>query len=614
MISERLAISLFFISVMVSVLVFSQHTSDDVLLTAFLSICSIIPLIIPKRKKIYGKKSDTRVRVVRFSSISQMFVLMETCFPILKKLRLWNEGKISKNVRPSGNQHDPEKMATFSTRVSIGLIPISMGVGILGFIYIDIAFLAVMSAPVVMFFLPITQLKMETMDRKSRIEEETAYFLSYVNIMQSINMGLYKSFDAIRGKKVFVAMEKDAMEVVKRVEILGYTQNESLNVYAKTHPSKQFAEFVSGYLAKIVNIGNVPGYTEAKAKYFFEEYLAVWDRYQKNAQDIFGAILMIALILPMMISLVSVMGSAQSAGVMMFLGSAISPLIAIAMITMLNSKQPSTGNSYALSYMSFLPALVVGFSALFAGMGSPTSLALACFVMGTMNYMVTKKDAIKVAVIDRMMPEFMRDITEMTKTGMNIGQIIQVQAGRKSYKKQFNDILHGISVNLNRGMNFDRAVMNINTKSKQVKFIMFLLARTYVTGGGTSDIFHNITNFIADIEQKKNQITSSLSQMTMIVFFSPFLMIGVANLMVGMFSGMEQDVAIVDGMSGFQIGDSVLEDIGMMTVITTLSMGVVAAKISNYTVKNTLPMAITSLTTLIAIHFIPVIMDSFELF
>lgn len=611
MFGTRLATSTFFLSVIGLVLAVSNRTFHDMLLTVLMSGCAITPLLVPRRKKTYRRRGGSMsARRIRFSSVSQAFVLLEAWLPFIRRARIWNEKKVESNVRPSGNPHDPEKMATFATRAATLLVPVSIIVGVAGFIHLDAAFLAFLAAPTVMYFAPTMRLKLETMERKSRIEEETAYFLSYVNIMQSVNVGLYRAFDMVRGASVFPAMEKDAMEIVKRVELLGFTQNDSLDVYAKTHPSRQFAEFVFGYLAKITSVGNVPGYTESKAKYFFDEYLAVWDRYQKSAQDIFGAILMIALVLPMMMALIGVMGSPGTFGAIILAGSAIPPVVAVLMVVMLNSNQPSTGNTYAMSYMSMLPGLVVGSSALFAGMGAPTATALACFMVGIINYMSTRREARNVAAIDAMMPEFMADIAEMSKAGMNVGQIIQVQAGRKSYRRHFNEILAGMGANIRRGMSFEQAAGHVRSRSKQVKFIMFLLARTYATGGGTRDIFYNMTNFIRTIEQKKRQITGSLSSLTMIVFASPFLMLGISSVMLGMFSGMPAGPDAMDGVPGRLGGPtaSMISSIEMMSVITSVSMGVVASKISTYTIKNTLPLAITSLSAILAIHFIPEIL------
>ncbi len=595
-------------------LILGGNSIYDVYVSVILLVCILVPFFIPRRTKVYKRRTDkTKIRQKRLHdfTISQIFVILERRMPFLKSLRLWDEKLIEKRVRATGSPHDPEKMATNSTRISTALFFTTAIVGIVGFIIIDPLFLSILAVPLGSFFAPLLTMKIESIERKTRIEEELAYFLSYVNIMQSINTGLYQSFRLIRGTGVFPAFEKDVSEISKRVELLGMTQKESLDIYASNHPSTQFANFVKGYLAKITSVGNVPRYTESKAKYFFDEYLGAWDRYEKSAQEIFSAIIMIAVILPMMIAFNALLGSGSTASLLLLLGMILPPLVSIIMIIMLNASQPSTGNKYEISYISFMPGVVVGMLTFISGVSLPVSFGMACLITGISNYTIMKNASAKSEAIDTMLPEFMRDITEMSQTGQNINQIIQKQSIKKAYKKRFNNILLDIAKKIRTGMSFVNAVDSIKTHSKQVRFIFFLLARTYSTGGGSSDIFYNITDFITKIQQKKQQVRKGLASLTVIVFFTPFLMLGVSHMMLGMFTN-SYDISEMGAVPfGSKFDDSILYNIELITIFTSVSMGVVAAKISNGTIKNTLPLSISSLTTILAIYMLPAIIEEF---
>ena len=607
-------ISVGFLSMVFVVIIFSEGNEKDVGLVLFLSICSMVPLFTPK--KIYRSRDGIiKVEEVNFPLYSKIFIILEKYFPPFKTMRIFNEKILTKSLPATGVPFDVERMATISTRATILSIPVISAVALF-LVTTDMIFLAVLAIPALVYFQPFIKMRLIIAERKTRIEEEMAYFLCYCNIMESVGTGLYMSFRAIMGRSVFPGMERDVPEIVKRVEMIGISRSESLSKYGQNHPSKMFGDFINGYIAKIKSVGNVPAYTESKAKYFFEEFLASWDRYEKSAQEIFSAVLMIAVILPMMMAFNAIIGAGGAmANLMVLIGIMVSPMVSILMVIMLNSSQPATGTSLPLSYPSLAAGAGVGITMFAMGFDAPTSMAIACFAGGLLNYIFTAKKFRDARTVDNMMPEFMRDVTEISKTGQNINQIIQAQAGKNSYKKQFNNILSDMAIKLNRGMSFDEVSTDIKSESVYVRFIFFLLGRTYATGGGSADVFHTITEFISKINQKRKNITKGLSSLVFIVYFSPFIMLGVAHIMLSMFSGIEIPEGAPSGGFTFQAPDESLADsISLMAVTTSVPMAVVGSKIANFTVKHTLPVAIVSITTLIAIHTIPFMIDTLGIF
>ncbi len=609
---QRIAAAAGFCGMLLAVLAFSPGTLDYVFLSIFFSAGAMLCLFVPKPQKRYKSRDRTvTAKEVTASPFSRIFISIEGKVGAVRRLRLWNEKVITGMVPASGTPHDPEKMATSSTRFALTAAPAAAaGVGLA--VHLDmLALVALAGLPAVLFVHPWMHMKLSIAERKVRIEEEMAYFLCYVNIMQTVGHGLYSAFRQIRGWNVFPAMEKDAREVVKSVEMLGNTQNDSLEKYGKSHPSKPFGDFINGYIAKITSVGNVPAYTESKANYFFDEYLGSWERYEKSAQEIFSAIFMISIIIPMMMAFNSIIGTSASASLLLLLGIMISPVVSVLMIIMLNSSQPATGSRLPVAYFTFVAGAAVGIFSLAAGADPATSLALACFVGAIANYATVKSQVRGDGAIESAAPEFMRDVTEISKTGQNVSQIIQRQAGRRSYNGHFNRLLEDMALDVRVGESFDQAAMDVRAKSTHVRFIFFLLARTYVTGGGSTDIFNSITEFITKINQKKSQIRKGLSSLTLLVFAAPFIMLGVSHIMVGMFADMEPEsnAGMFGSFSG--IDPSLVHTIAIMSVTTCVPMGVVASKIANFTVKNTLPVAIVSLTTILAIHVTPALVAGF---
>ncbi len=616
----HLVVSGFFFSLLWCVVLFSDGGFDYVMLSGFLVACCIVSLFSPlfRKPKLSARSSDGTIWIYKYkqTSLEKIFVFLESKLKYLVRLRVFNERQILAQIPKTGKNYDAEKMATTMTRIAVTVFVPTTVIGIYLGITASEIFLVVCAVPAIIYMSPYIQLRLTIVERKSRIEEEMAYFLCYVNIMQTIGRGLYHSFKDIRGVRVFNAIAQDAGEIVKRVDMIGVTQNESLSVYAESHPSEVFRNFISGYLAKIASIGDVPSYTSEKAKQFFHLYRDSWDRYEKSAQEIFSAVLMVSIIMPLMIMASGMIGTSETTGTMLLLGTVMSPFIALLMVIILNTNQPITGNQIKITPISPIAGIMVAVIVYFAGVDLATTIVSGFLIGAVVNTMMVRNKLTEIRVIDSMLPEFMRDVTDMSKTGENIGQIIQRQAKNHSYKKQFNRIIDSIAAKIKKGETFDIAVSKMAFESIHVKFIMFLLAKTYRSGGGSTENFNTITEFVISVHETKERVSKGLRSMSMIVYASPFLMLGISHMMISMFAGgpdIPSDVNIPFLSSMGAIDERYIDGIEVMAALAVIPTGFVAAKIVSYTVKDTAPVIIVSVNTMIAMYAIPIVIKMFNL-
>ena len=564
-----------------------------------------------------------RARVYTLRSQDRFFSALESRLPFVAWIRERNERMLGRLIPHTGVNFDAERHATRSTRIAVALFIPAIAVSVVLSVLMHPAFLAGAVAPAGIYMAPYFQLRMMISERRTVVEEEMAYFLCFVNIMQSVGQGLYKSFEQIRGANIFPGMERDATEVVKRVKLIGITPNESLTEYGVHHPSELFRNFVAGYIAKIKSVGDVPSYTREKAKYFFNEYIGAWHRYEKSATEMFSAVMMISIIMPMMLMFSSMIGTPETASMLLMAGTAMSPFISVAMVAMLNKTQPVTGNKLPFAPLSPLVGFGVGVGVAAAGI-DPATVIAAAFLSGALyNRIIIGERLRSIRTVDSMLPEFMRDVTEMSKAGENISQITTKQASRGAYKGEFGRMLRRITASIAMGEPFDRAVSRLKHASVQVRFIFFLLGRTYSSGAADPDVFNSITEFAAKVHQTKDGVTKSLRSMSMIVYASPFLMLGIAHMMIAIFSGGGDDgtggAAVSDAaahmsqadipfISSFgSLDETLVDGIAVMAALSCIPMGSVAAKITSYTVKDTMPVAIVSVMVILAVHTLPVV-------
>ena len=106
----------------------------------------------------------------------------------------------------------------------------------------------------------------------------------------------------------------------------------------------------------------------------------------------------------------------------------------------------------------------------------------------------------------------------------------------------------------------------------------------------------------------------------MIVYLAPFLVLGIAHGLLGIMSGSE--IAGVDlpesiafsGAGKLASDEGFFRSMELMTAMMSIPMGLVAAKVSSYTVRDMMPLAIASASTIIAIQTVPFLIDKVGLF
>ncbi len=547
---------------------------------------------------------DIAVREYGSSAINRIFAHLEARVALVKKLRIFNMRLLLSIVQRTGASHDVEKSSTTASRAAVLLMMPSLPLGIWCAQY-SLPLAAICAAPIPAYFWRYVSLRLQIIERKSKTEEETAYFLCYVHVLQSIGHDLYHAYESLSDGRMFPAMARDAKEICKRVRVLGITKSESLSMYARNHPLEKFRDFVEGYLAKATQVGSVPLYTEEKARYFFAEYQAAWKRYEKSAQDIFSGIMMVSIILPLMIMLSSMIGNSETSSMLAMIGSMLSPLMAVIMTAVLGSIQPAAGDPVRVSVLGPASGAAAFAASYAAGLGLAQVIATSFLAGAAVNAVLVRPQLAAVRNLDRMIPEFMRDVTELSRTGMGIAQIISSRRHRGALGR----LLQQASSKMQMGRSLDSAMLDIGSTSPDTRFVMFLLERIRRSGSNSAAILNMITEFTLMVRQTKESVAKSLASLNVIVYAAPFIILGIAHVMTGIFAAGEADA--IPGMS-MQAQTGQMTSLEIMTALIAIPLGSLAAKASSYTVRDTTPLAITSASTLLAVYLTPAIAAAFS--
>ena len=503
---------------------------------------------------------------------------------------------------------DTERAATVSTRLALTLAAPCIILVYAGATH-HYVWAAAAAAPCIVYAAPHIQIWLWTRRRATSCSREAAFFLAYVHIVQTAGGGLYRAFEMLERAAAFPAMGREA-RIVRRRAAAGDSRNGALLHYSKHHPVPILRDFVAGYVAKQSAVGDVPSYTAEKARQAFVSYEAAWSRYERSAQEMFGGIMMFAIVLPMMIMLSAMLGTPQTVHTLLSAGALISPIVSLVMVLALGGAQPPAGGTPPVWRMSPIPGCCAGTILHMIGAEPAVSISAAALAFAASNSIVTAPALRTIISCERMLPEFLRDMTEMSRTGASVPRMIRRQAARAPYEAPFNHAIREMAGRMARGMTLAESLEG--APAPGARFVMFIIGVIHRTGGGTPAILDMVAEFAGRVIQAKESAAKSLAPLCCIVYATPFITLGMAHVMLGIFAGSAATSAPEAGLPFSPISGDAAESytrgMGMVAASMSIPMGMVAAKISSHTIRDTRPLCIVSASSLAALTLLPHIM------
>lgn len=443
-------------------------------------------------------------------------------------------------------------------------------------------------------------------ERASNLEREMPFAAAYISVMASGGIAPYTSFRRLSEVELMPAMRGEAREVIKDVEIFGIDPLTAIEQAAKKNPLDIFKDFLAGYASTVIIGGDIGHFLERKAEDIFKtRALRV-----KAAAERLGMLLETFIIVMVLMSLCfyilfSVESIYSTGGIGMYSGIILytylfTPMLSMMFIYLAHSMQPKTpvvemrpykvfGVCSVIAILFFL--LVTNFMGyvyipLFASLQTfidlPVAIALTLFMATAPAAVVHSRLSKKRTSTEQGINSFLRDLTEVRKTGLSPEKCIE-SLSHRDYG-DFSKELRKISSEISWGVPVKKVIMDFvkRTKSWMTQIVMFLLVETIDVGGGTIAMieslarFNNLTN---EVEKEKKM---AVRPYIMMPYFAAILLVATTTMMMGFTTG----TLGVSGSTGPE------KDTSMMRMIFTTScifhsylIGLVGGKISEESVS-----------------------------
>jgi flagellar protein FlaJ len=476
---------------------------------------------------------------------------------------------------------------------------------VLAFGFLPILFLVPFPLYIMVGFLVMPMSKAS--DRAAGLEREMPFAAAYISVMASGGIAPYNSFKRLSEVELMPAMRGEAREIIKDVEIFGRDPLTALEQAAKKNPLDIFRDFLSGYASTVIIGGDIGHFLERKAEEIFKtRALRV-----KSAAERLGMLLETFIIVMVMMSLCFYIlfavneiqptaGTSMMSGIIMYT-YLFTPMLSMMFIYLAHSMQPKTpitdmrpykvyGICGAIAIVVFLVLTsFVGMVDLpfMAGIQTiidmPVAISIALFIATAPAAVVYMRLNKKKVDTEMGVASFLRDLTEVRKTGLSPEKCIESLSSRDY--GSFSKDLRKISSEISWGIPLKKVIMDFlgKTKSWMTQIVMFLLVETIDVGGGTIAMIESLARFNNLTQEVEKEKQMSVRPYIMMPYLASILLVATTVMMLSFTTG-----SIIPTSVG---GEATPRDNSAVTLVFMTSVifhsyliGIVAGKISEESV------------------------------
>ena len=441
-------------------------------------------------------------------------------------------------------------------------------------------------------------------ERASNLEREMPFSATYISVMASGGIAPYTSFKRLAEVELMPAMRGEAREIIKDVEIFGMDPLSAIEKAAKRNPLDVFRDFLSGYASTVIIGGDIGHFLERKA----EDIFKTGAMRVKAAAERLGMLLETFIIVMVLMSLCFyIMFSVESifsAGISMYSSIILytylfTPMLSLMFIYLAHSMQPKSPIVEMRPYKVFGICSVIGillfllltsfmgyievpfFSSLQTIIDLPIAISIALFVATAPAAVVHNRLSKERASTEKGVTSFLRDLTEVRKTGLSPEKCIESLSNRDY--GEFSKGLRKMSSEISWGVPVRKVVTDFvkRTKSWMTQIVMFLLVETIDVGGGTIAMIESLARFNSmtqDVEKEKKMAVRPYIMMP----YLGAIMLVATTIMIITFTGKTLGVA---GTGPAQDLTPLIVTFTTACIFHSYLIGLVAGKISEESIS-----------------------------
>jgi len=221
------------------------------------------------------------------------------------------------------------------------------------------------------------------------------------------------------------------------------------------------------------------------------------------------------------------------------------------------------------------------FSSLQTIIDLPIAMSIALFVTTAPAAMVHNKLSKKKASTERGVSSFLRDLTEVKKTGLSPERCIESLSNRDY--GAFSKELRKISSEISWGVSIRKVIIDFvkRTRSWMTQIVMFLLVETIDVGGGTIAMIESLARFNNMTQEVEKEKRMAVRPYILMPYFGAIMLVA-TTIMIITFTG--QTLSVGETMPAENLS-SLIVAFTTACIFNNYLIGLVAGKISEESVS-----------------------------
>jgi flagellar protein FlaJ len=388
-------------------------------------------------------------------------------------------------------------------------------------------------------------------ERATALERDMPFAATYVTVMATGGIPPYTSFKRLSEVELMPAMRKEAREITKDVELFGIDPLSAMEKAGRQNPLNTFRDFVAGYASTVIIGGDVVHFLETKVQDIFRARAVR----VKAAAERLGMLLETFIIVMVLMSLCfyilfsvdaiySIGGGLQTT--MLMYTYVFTPMLSVVFIYLAHGMQPKTPVTDMRPYKVFAVSIAASIPILFLFTGffglvttpfdrlidMPTAVGIFLIAATAPAALMRGKISRKVFATEEGIANFLRDLTEVRKTGLSPEKCIE-SLSRRDYG-EFSKELNRIAAKISWGVSIKKVLFDFvkRTKSWMSQIVMFLLMEAIDVGGGTIAMVESLAKFNMMTREVEKEKKASLRPYVFVPYFAAVLLVATTLMML----------------------------------------------------------------------------------
>jgi len=472
-------------------------------------------------------------------------------------------------------------LALFYTTITGGLAAVGIYVGFV--VYHIPYFLSLLAAVPLAFVIVINMPKISSSSRASAINIELPFVIGYISVLAGGGVSPLATLRRISTMTLFPASAKEARRILVEVDVFGQDPISAIESIARWNPSRTFSEFLFGYTAILKSGGNFMAYVQGKLRDIMQSKAAAVKRSADTTGTMAEAYLTVTVILGMVLYtlyMVQTLISHDMGGLtnLYFFAFIIVPLISAAFIWLIDAVQPKWPYVDYRPFKYFMYTVPVALIVFFLPLGLHLYLrtSISLIIGMSVPAFQSSRYSRERRSMEKVLPEFIRDVAEGRKTGLSPEVAIERLGGRhygilsSHVKKMGAQLSWGVSLSTVVST-FTAAVGSWITKA-----IGVLLIEVVDVGGGTIRSFSDMADFTRDINEMEGERRAALRPFVYITYVAGVMVIITTFILVYLLNAPA--ISGIGASSLPQVDPNTIDLLLTTAVFDSFVIGIVAGK------------------------------------